>query len=183
MRSIVDSVGARYAFVAACILVPFANAGAEDLAERKSISDDALHPAVDLASLPDVPPPSDEKIQESINRGVAFLLEDQNANGSWGSATKTKQLNIFAPIPGAHHAFRAATTSLALSALLETGGDSPEVQASIQRGEKWLLKHLKTLRRATGDSIYNVWGHSYSIQTLVRLHTRHADDSERQEEI
>ena len=52
--------------------------------------------------------PSGEAIEESIRRGVNFLLARQNKNGSWGSARNTKGLNITAPVPGAHHAFRSA---------------------------------------------------------------------------
>ena len=33
--------------------------------------------------------------------------------------------------------------------------------------------NLVDLRRATGMAIYNVWGHAYSIQALVRMHGRH----------
>ena len=63
-------------------------------------------------------PPTGE-IDAAIEKGVAFLLQRQNPNGSWGSARNTKGLNIYAPVPGAHHAFCAGTTSLCLAALLE----------------------------------------------------------------
>ncbi|MCP4509062.1 MAG: terpene cyclase/mutase family protein [Fuerstiella sp.] len=131
-------------------------------------------------TLPPVDAPGESEIQASIRRGVAFLLADQNPNGSWGSATRTNGLNIYAPVPGAHHAFRAATTSLCISALLETAPDENDSAKAIDRAEGWLLEHLTDLRRATGDAIYNVWGHAYSIQALVRLHGFHEDDGERQ---
>ncbi|MFK8114426.1 MAG: hypothetical protein AB8B91_19645 [Rubripirellula sp.] len=130
--------------------------------------------------LPEVEAASLTELQSSIDRGVQFLLRDQNPNGSWGSATRTKGLNIYAPVPGAHHAFRAATTSLCISALLEIDSKDPAVEAAIDQGEAWLIEHLPDLRRATGNAIYNVWGHGYSIQTLVRLHARHQGDSEKQ---
>lgn len=146
--------------------------------------------------LPTVDPIDAEVLRESIDRGVAFLIADQNDNGSWGSATRTKALNIYAPVPGAHHAFRTATTSLGLMALIElegevfAGGDSKtnkqrrgQVTASIDRGEAWLLENLERLRRADGTALYNVWGHAYSIQALVRMHGRHADDASKQERI
>jgi hypothetical protein len=86
-------------------------------------------------------------------------------------------------VPGAHHAFRAATTSLCISALIEVETSDPQATAAIERGEAWLMKHLDQLRRATGSAIYNVWGHGYSIQALVRMHRRHADDTTKQAEI
>ncbi|MCO8124325.1 hypothetical protein NHH03_21470 [Stieleria sp. TO1_6] len=133
--------------------------------------------------LPEVEPATAEQLQASIDRGVQFLIEDQNPNGSWGSATKTKGLNIYAPVPGAHHAFRAGTTSLCLAALLEVGADDTATRSAIDRAEVWLLEHLPKLRRATGDAIYNVWGHAYSIQALTRLHGRRADDPEKRAQI
>lgn len=136
-----------------------------------------------VRTLPIVPPAADTELQSAIDRGVAFLIEDQNENGSWGSPTKTKGLNIYAPVPGAHHAFRAGTTSLALSALLEVAPEDPQTQAAIERAEAWLYEHIESLRRATGDAIYNVWGHAYSIQALTRLHARHQGDAEKQARI
>ncbi|HBV65940.1 MAG TPA: hypothetical protein DEF45_23300, partial [Rhodopirellula sp.] len=65
--------------------------------------------ALDFSKGPDLPsvdPVSRETIEQSIQRGIDFLIADQNPNGSWGSATRTKSLNIYAPVPGAHHAFR-----------------------------------------------------------------------------
>ena len=126
-----------------------------------------------VPKLEPITPPSAEKIQKALGRGVAFLIESQNKNGSWGAATNTKDLNIYAPIPGSHHAFRAGTTSLALSALIELESDFPQSTSSIDRAEAWLMKHLPQLKRATPEAIYNVWGHLYSIQALSRMHTRH----------
>lgn len=131
--------------------------------------------------LPDVDAPSTEEITGAIQRGVDFLLQDQNPNGSWGSATRTKGLNIYAPVPGAHHAFRTATTSLCISALLEYRSDRTDVAESIAKAENWLVAHLPDLKRATGEAIYNVWGHGYSIQALVRLHQHYSDDVEKQQ--
>ncbi len=142
--------------------------------------------------MPEVDPVDRDVVLSSIRNGITFLLESQNPNGSWGSATRTKGLNIYAPVPGAHHAFRAATTSLCVAALVEMqealgseldGDRGEEIDASLTEAEAWLFEHLPKLRRASGDAIYNVWGHGYSIQALVRLHRRHADNEERQGEI
>ena len=134
-------------------------------------------------TLPTIDAPAEAEIRDAMSRGVQFLLQDQNPNGSWGSATRTKGLNIFAPVPGAHHAFRAATTSLCIAALLESDSDDPAVIESLDRAEAWLQEHLVWLRRATGVAIYNVWGHAYSIQALVRMHERHQGDADRRAEI
>ncbi|MDC0288079.1 terpene cyclase/mutase family protein [Rubripirellula sp.] len=145
-----------------------------------------LSNALDFSQGPDLPqvdPVSRETIEKSIKRGIEFLIEDQNSNGSWGSPTRTKALNIYAPVPGAHHAFRTATTALCVSALIETGSSDPAALKSLQKGEQWLLENLANLRRATGDAIYNVWGHAYSIQALVRMHKLHSEDKKLQKRI
>jgi len=133
--------------------------------------------------LPDIDAPSQQRIREALERGVAFLLSKQNSNGSWGSATRTKGLNIYAPVPGAHHAFRAAVTSLCISALLEVAADDPQAMAAVARGESWLFAHLPRLRRATSDALYNVWGHAYSIQALVRLIEQQPENEDRRRKI
>ena len=131
----------------------------------------------------EVAPPSEEAIGGAVRRGVDFLLADQNQDGSWGSAAHTKDLNIYAPVPGAHLAFRAAVTALCISALLEVQDGRPEVDRSIDRGEAWLLEHLPHVRRATPDAMYNVWTHGYAIQALLRMLKRRPDDAERRAKI
>src|SRR4051812_34890399 len=88
--------------------------------------------------------PTREQLETSIHRGVQFLLDDQNADGSWGSAEKTKDLNIYAPVPGSHHAFRAAVTAMCVEALIEVGSEKSDagVKRAIDHGEAWLLENL-----------------------------------------
>jgi hypothetical protein len=132
-----------------------------------------------------VTPPKPADITSAIDRGVKFLLADQRPDGCWGSAEKTKGLNIYAPPPGAHDAFRTAVTSLVVMALIEAEPRLPEadratINQAIDRGAEWLDKNLGDLRRATPDALYNVWGHAYSIEALVKLHARAAGNAELQ---
>lgn len=120
------------------------------------------------------------EIQAALDRGVAFLLATQHPRGWWGSATRTKDLNIYAPTPGAHHAFRAGVTALCVAALVDIQSDKPEIADAINRGEAWLLEYLPKLRRANADAIYNVWGHAYGIEALARLHPYRAGDPAKQ---
>lgn len=116
--------------------------------------------------------PSVAEFDTAIGKGIEFLLADQNPDGSWGSATRTKGLNIYAPIPGAHDAFRAAVTALAILALYESGGERADVRVALDRAEAWLFENLDDVRRATGDAIYNVWTHCYGLQCLVQMEQR-----------
>jgi len=121
--------------------------------------------------------PERSAIEQAIGKGIAYLVGAQNPDGSWGSARNTKGLNIYAPVPGAHRAFRAAVTAMGISALLETGAGerNAEAEAARARAEAWLLENLPAVRRATGDAIYNNWAHAYGIHALALMLRRESD--------
>lgn len=161
-----------------CLLTPTAWANEQ--------ASDETSDAPSLESVPKpapVPMPDAEKIKRAMDRGIQFLLDDQNENGSWGTPERTKELNIYAPVPGAHHAFRTAVTALCLCSLIEMESDRADIQQAIDHGEAWMMEHLPELRRATPAALYNVWGHGYAIQALVRMHQRHAEEPAKQERI
>jgi len=120
-----------------------------------------------------------KKLEKSIRRGVDFLLESQNESGSWGSPISARPEDVYAPVPGAHHAFRAATTGLCIAALIELDDQRPQVSAALDRAEQWLLKHASQVRRAEPRAVYNTWGHIYTLDALTRMYERHADQPER----
>ncbi len=115
-----------------------------------------------------------------MHRGVDFLLAHQNSDGSWGNATHTKDLNIYAPLPGAHQAYRAGATGLALSGMLDAGDPRPEVNASVNRCAAWIASELPKLRRADQTTTYNVWGHAYGLRAISRLYQRETDPAKKQ---
>lgn len=122
------------------------------------------------------PPAGSDAVDKAIKRGVQFLLANQLPNGAWGSWRNTKGLNIYAPVPGAHHGFQAGTTALCVAALIDTGQSTKAVEKALDRAEAWMFRHLPKLRRATPDTIYNIWGHAYGLKALVRMLKRHRDD-------
>ena len=156
-----------------CVGAASVQAEEQEPQETKAAALEHLKPAP-------ITPPKPEEIRAALERGIAFLLKVQNPDGSWGTAERTKDLNIYAPAPGAHLAFRSGVTALCVSALIETGDPkNVDVQQAIDRGEAWMFDQLPHLRRATPDAMYNVWGHAYSIQTLVRMLRRKPDDADR----
>ena len=122
-----------------------------------------------------LPPATPQAITAAITRGVDFLIAHQNKNGSWGSVTRTKHINIYAPLPGAHHAYRAGASGLALSGLIDSADQRPETIACIEKAAAWSIENLPKLRRADQTTTYNIWGHAYGLRALVRLHEREAD--------
>lgn len=127
---------------------------------------------VPTAPVLDLGPLSSTVLEDSIRRGVDHLVATQNQNGSWGAATQTKGLNIYAPLPGAHHAFRMGSSSLALAGLIASADSRPEVQQCITKAEAWLLSELPKLRRADATTTYNNWGHAYGLRALCALAQR-----------
>jgi hypothetical protein len=158
-----------------CVLLLVALPGA-------AVADESASPSALAVTGPrpqPVLPVSAEELEETLRRGIDFLLARQNANGSWGSVAITRPGEVLAPVPGAHHAFRAAVTSLCISALIETGGDRSDVAAALDRAESWLLAELPRVRRADPAVFYNTWAHAYAISALVRMLERAAADEPR----
>lgn len=123
-----------------------------------------------------ITPPKQAEVKASIARGVRFLLDDQRPEGAWGSAEQTKDLNIYAPVPGAHQAFKTAVTGLVVMALVDAyptldEAMQQEVDGALARAQAWMLENASNVRRAEMDAVYNTWGHSYGLQGLVRLYT------------
>jgi len=120
-------------------------------------------------------------INRSIEQGADFLVSHQNKNGSWGNATRTKGLNIYAPVPDAHQAFRTASSALALHGLLECRDQRPATLKAIERGEAWLLETLPNVRNIDPRATYSIWAHAYSLRALASLYRYHDDPTKREE--
>lgn len=137
---------------------------------RRAVCLLAMPLAMPLATAGEPADVTPEAVDLAIRRGVDFLVADQNPNGSWGGPTRTKGLNIYAPLPGAHHAFRAGSTGLALSGMIDAADARPEVRAAVAKAAGWAASELPKLRRADQTTTYNVWGHAYGLRALSRLH-------------
>lgn len=144
----------------------------------------APRPVDPLAKLHPKPPEpvSAEKLEAAIQRGVKFLVADQNKDGSFGSHQLKGGVQIYAWI-GTFHAYSVATSALCVSALIETGDQSPEVIKAIEKGEQYLMAELPKAKRDDPTLINNVWAHAYGIQALVRMHGRLPNDKERKKKI
>ena len=137
--------------------------------------------AGDLPRVEAIKGPSEGEVHASIDRGVAYLLESQNENGSWGAFSYTGGPVMYDPLPGSNHAFRSATTAMCISALIESGSTAAGVEDAIAQAGRWLLDDLPGVRRTAPDVLYNVWSYAYCTQALVRMLERAETDEDRAE--
>jgi len=135
----------------------------------------------DIVQEPKPVPATPENVESAIRRGVDFLVANQNPNGSWGGPTLTKDLNIYAPLPGAHHAFRAGASGLAMSGLLDCDDKRPEVKAALDKAAAWTAENLPKLRRADQTTTYNAWGHAYGLRAMTRFWKHETDPAKKAE--
>ena len=106
-------------------------------------------------------------LDKSIDAGVKFLLENQRPDGSFGTANRTKGLNIYAPGPGAHDCFKSATSALCLMALAQLEKDSDEIKKAIRKCTSYLLKVQASVRRVDGRWVGNTWSHAYTVKAFL----------------
>lgn len=103
----------------------------------------------------------DVSAAEALAEGVAWLLANQNDDGSWGSHHSARPIEVLASVPGSLEAFRVATTGLVLCALMEADAEGP----ALERGFTHLVEH-GAVRRQSGMEHYNVWSFGYALRAL-----------------
>ncbi len=123
---------------------------------------------IPLPLAPDVEPPSREVMEQAIRKGVDFLVEHQNENGSWGDHTGSGTWSVLAPYPSGPRTFRTASTALCIMGLEASPlRDEPKVQEAMSRAEDFLFTEMPKLKRGDTVTIYNVWAHSYVLEMLA----------------
>ena len=179
-----------------CICI---NGSSENTASAKEseLVEEVRYPlSVEGPEIEAITPPEPEEVRDSIVRGANFLLETQTPKGYWGRTANPKYFRIWAPVPGAHDAFRTATTGLCIESLVAAREFAntalrAQIDEALDRGQQWLLEKGCRLRRSEPDqlddyfgyALYNVWGHSFAIHGLLALHERAAGDEELQEKL
>jgi len=103
--------------------------------------------------------------QASYQKGVSFLLNHQNKNGSWGGSHDSSDFDILASPPSSFHAFRVATAALCVMALREPARTDGAVKAARDRGLLYLVES-GAAKRETPDIIYSIWAHGYALEAL-----------------
>ncbi|MFT7464453.1 MAG: hypothetical protein ACI9EF_002809 [Pseudohongiellaceae bacterium] len=107
--------------------------------------------------------PSREVVEQAMAGGVAYLIDNQNEDGSWGGPGKPA--DGFWSNPYTHQAWTVGTTALSLICLLESPRDPP-CQAATVRALRFLLEH-PPLQRPSDWDVDNTWGDIYATQALA----------------
>jgi hypothetical protein len=123
----------------------------------------------DPALLPATLPP--EAARASADRAIAWLVADQNPDGSWttGAAETLAELGFSVE---SFYAWQVAAHAIACMALMEAP-ESSERRAALERGMAWLVE-ARTPQRGNDWDIDYVWAGLYGFVALVQ-----ASDDER----
>jgi hypothetical protein len=105
--------------------------------------------------------------REAIERGIAYLLTSQNADGSWGGAwdSLTTWSGEVWSNPESHRSWRVATTGLCYLALRETG-HTDAANAAQDHALDYLIANALVKRPNEWDTM-DCWAHIYGLQALA----------------
>jgi hypothetical protein len=116
------------------------------------------------ASRPANPAPAE--VRSAVDRGVRFLLADQNKDGSWGGVRNHTFTDAFGNAQ-THETWRFATTGLVCASLVECA-TGPEAQEALARGVAFLTANADVKRPANWD-IDNVWSYVFGLQGAAKM--------------
>jgi hypothetical protein len=112
------------------------------------------------------PAPSAGEVRAAIDRGVKYLLGDQNKDGSWGGIRNHTFTDGFGN-SATHQAWDVATTGLVCMALLECASKD-DAAAPLGRAADFLAMNGDVKRPADWD-IDNVWSFTFGLQGITRM--------------
>lgn len=107
-----------------------------------------------------------QSIRQSIEDGLKYLAQSQQADGSWGTGLSTRGMEVYSSVPGSLDTFKTAATALAVLALQESGGANSAYPEVYRKGLHW-LKTDGRVRRDQKDLMYNIWAHTYALQAMA----------------
>lgn len=101
-----------------------------------------------------------------IDAGKDFLLDTQNADGSWGGHAKPMLYDRFWSNPETHRSWTIATTGLVCMALMDLPEDR-RTTAALHHGIDYLTSSPELKRPSDWDTD-NTWGYVYGFAALVK---------------
>ncbi len=132
-----------------------------------------LAAALSFASGAAAVPPADgadprraDAVQAAIRRGVAFLVDHQEADGSFGAPRNVMLSETFATVH-TYEAWTFATTGLVAMALADCGSTAAD-RSALDRAVDYLLTAPR-LRRISEWDTDHIWGFVYGLQGVAHL--------------
>ncbi|MHC4830330.1 MAG: HlyD family efflux transporter periplasmic adaptor subunit, partial [Planctomycetota bacterium] len=106
--------------------------------------------------------------EEARVRGVRFLVQHQNRDGSFGDIGSSRPGEIYLGTVSSLRAFKVATSALCCQALRVPARADAAARVALVRGVRYLVAAAPTAR-ATGDTFYDTWTHAYLVEALAVL--------------
>lgn len=107
--------------------------------------------------------------KQAHQHGVDWLIQNQNADGSWGSHASARPMEVMLGSQASHDGFSLACAALGTMALIEPSRTDPAAWDALNRGLDLLLT-AEPVGRATGSVFYDTWAHTYMVQALALLY-------------
>ena len=121
------------------------------------------------------PTPEERELEKTASESLAWMVTNQNKEGSWGTHESPRPIEVLADVPGSHQAFQVATTALSVAALDGYPTDTAAKTQAVDRAIDWLLDHFD-VKRANGMEHYNVWSFGYGLQGFAEHLLAHPQD-------
>lgn len=106
-----------------------------------------------------------EEISTAIQKGLEFLVSDQNQDGSWGGTSNQTFTSSFGN-RATYKCWQIGASALSTRSLMELGASEEEGRAA-DRGIDFLLDNATIVRPAQWD-VDNNWAIIYNLDTLSR---------------
>jgi hypothetical protein len=120
------------ALAALALVTPVAWQGGGEVETQPAAADEAPAPT-------DPEPPTHTELGTLIEQAVAWLVEHQQPDGSWGTHHTARPIEVLASIPGSQEAFKVATTALVVSALRDCPLAGEQGFRAAERGLDFLI--------------------------------------------
>lgn len=106
--------------------------------------------------------------ESALRRGVEYLVTTQNSDGSWGTFDSARPYEIYLSNYSSFRAFHQASSALCVEALIDASRTDDRAMTALRRGIEFLLSDPGA-GRASGDTFYDVWTHTYALQAYCAL--------------